>query len=79
MGISYSVVIQLAERGGQGVVASAVSNNKVQPTKDPGADVAFNYMTAKASEVLAKEDPVDVYAPSTRTLEMCMTRTQLLG
>jgi len=56
-----SLVIQLAKRDGMKVIASAGSDDKVQFMKEIGADVAFNYKTTKASEVLEKEGPIDVY------------------
>ncbi|KAJ7160317.1 alcohol dehydrogenase [Mycena filopes] len=56
-----SMVIQIAKQDGLKVIASAGSDEKVAFMKDIGADVAFNYKTTDAREVLAKEGPVDVY------------------
>ena len=56
-----SFVIQLAKLDGLRVIASAGSEEKVQFMKEIGADVAFNYKTARTADVLAKEGPVDVY------------------
>ena len=43
------------------VIASAGSDDKVDFIRSLGADVAFNYKTARTADVLAKEGPVDVY------------------
>ena len=43
------------------VIASAGSDDKVDFIKSVGADVAFNYKTARTRDVLAKEGPIDVY------------------
>lgn len=43
-----------------GFIVSAASDCKVQFMKDLGADVAFDYKTAKMSEVLAKEGLIDI-------------------
>ncbi|KAG9316551.1 alcohol dehydrogenase [Chiua virens] len=56
-----SLVIQIAKRDGLKVIASAGSDEKVAFMKELGADVVFNYKTTKASEVLEKEGPIDVY------------------
>jgi NADPH-dependent curcumin reductase CurA len=53
-------VIQLAKLDGLKVIASAGSEDKVKFMKEIGADVAFNYKTASANEILEKEGPVDV-------------------
>ena len=55
-----SMVIQLAKQDGLKVIASAGSEEKVQFMKSIGADVAFNYKTISAAEVLAKEGPIDM-------------------
>ena len=55
-----SMVIQLAKQDGLKVIASAGSEEKVQFMKSIGADVAFNYKTTSAAEVLAKEGPIDM-------------------
>ncbi|KAF5317692.1 hypothetical protein D9619_012537 [Psilocybe cf. subviscida] len=56
-----SMVIQLAKLDGLRVIGSAGSDEKVQFMKDIGADVAFNYKTAKTSEVLAKQKGIDIF------------------
>ncbi|KAI0776475.1 alcohol dehydrogenase [Irpex lacteus] len=56
-----SFVVQLAKADGLKVIASAGSDEKVEWVKSLGADVVFNYKTAKTVEVLEKEGPVDVY------------------
>jgi NADPH-dependent curcumin reductase CurA len=55
-----SLVIQLAKADGLKVIASAGSDEKVRFMKEIGADVAFNYKTTSADEVLEKEGPIDV-------------------
>ncbi|KAJ6458342.1 hypothetical protein C8R47DRAFT_150706 [Mycena vitilis] len=56
-----AMVIQLAKRDGLKVIACAGSDEKVEFMREIGADVAFNYKTTDAAEVLAREGPIDVY------------------
>jgi len=56
-----SMVIQLAKREGLKVIASAGSDDKVKFLKEIGTDVAFNYKTTSAREVLGKEGPINIY------------------
>ncbi|KAJ7738410.1 hypothetical protein B0H16DRAFT_1891416 [Mycena metata] len=56
-----SIVVQLAKKEGLKVIASAGTDAKVKFLKEIGADVAFNYKTTDAREVLAKEGPLDIY------------------
>jgi len=55
-----SFIIQLAKSDGMKVIASVGSDEKARQCKEFGADIAFNYKTENAEEILAKEGPVDV-------------------
>ena len=61
MTAAHSTVIQLAKADGMKVIASAGSDDKVDFIRSLGADVAFNYTTARTAAVLAKEGPAAVY------------------
>ncbi|KAK7452765.1 hypothetical protein VKT23_012166 [Stygiomarasmius scandens] len=52
---------ELAKSDGMKVIASVGSDEKVRQCKEFGADIAFNYKTENAEEILAQEGPVDVY------------------
>ncbi|EJF64325.1 NAD(P)-binding protein [Dichomitus squalens] len=54
-------VIQIAKAAGLKVIGSAGSDEKVEFMKTIGADVVFNYKTTKASDVLEKEGPINIY------------------
>lgn len=56
----YSIVIQLAKRGGLKVIASAGSPEKIEFLKSIGADVTFNYKQTKTTDILRKEGPIDM-------------------
>ncbi|CAE6373690.1 unnamed protein product [Rhizoctonia solani] len=56
-----SLVAQLSKSKGLKVIASAGSDDKVAFMKSIGVDVAFNYKTEKAEDVLAREGPIDIY------------------
>jgi hypothetical protein len=56
-----ATVIQLAKVDGKKVIASAGSDDKVAFMKEVGADVAFNYKTAKTQDILEQNGPVDIY------------------
>jgi len=61
-----SVVAQLAKLEGLKVIGSAGREDKVAYIKDElGIDVAFNYKTSDASDVLSKHGPIDVYFDNT--------------
>ncbi|KZT03634.1 alcohol dehydrogenase [Laetiporus sulphureus 93-53] len=56
-----ATVIQLAKAEGLQVIASAHSENKIEFICSIGADVAFNYKTTKALDVLQKNGPINIY------------------
>ncbi|KZV72728.1 alcohol dehydrogenase [Peniophora sp. CONT] len=56
-----SVVVQLAKRDGLKVIASSGSDEKVQFTRDCGADVSFNYKTQRTEDILKEHGPIDIY------------------
>jgi NADPH-dependent curcumin reductase CurA len=43
------------------IIASAGSPEKIEYMKKRGVDVAFNYKTEDANEVLKKNGPIDMY------------------
>jgi len=56
-----SILVQLFQKHGLKVVASAGANDKVAYVKELGADVAFNYKICDINKVLKMEGPLDIY------------------
>ena len=56
--------MQIAKAEGLKVIASAGSDEKVEFVRSIGADVVFNYKTTSTREVLAKQEPINMYVAS---------------